>query len=218
MNTPGSYAVIPTYDRLEELRRAVSAIQPQVDRVFVVHNGGPRPPAREGVEILTHGEKPPNLSRLWNLGLDAAAEHAKQAGADQWDVAVLNDDVIVPPGWFNICAHTMRKHGGAAACTQPAAPRVLVHTEPGPINLHYRICGYAFILRGELGLRADETIRWWHGDDDLDWRSRKAGGTVVIPGQIEHLHPNEQTTGVLAAQANRDRATFSQKWEGLLPW
>ena len=41
-----------------------------------------------------HAEYPPNISRLWNLGIDQAARVAQVKGWDAWNVLVVNDDIV----------------------------------------------------------------------------------------------------------------------------
>jgi GT2 family glycosyltransferase len=215
------YAVIPTRDRPADLADSVKAISPQVDRVFVVDNRSDPPVWGASLAVNTRvvcsPDDPPNLSRLWNLGLDLAASYAD---GDPFDVAVLNDDAVVPDGWLEIVAGMMRRRGAAAACSDPSGTlrEPLVHTTPGPVDLRLRLAGWAFVLRGELGLRADESMAWWFADDDLAWRAAELGGVLLVPGlPVSHRHPNESTVGVLAEQAGRDRVTFEAKW-GRAPW
>jgi glycosyltransferase involved in cell wall biosynthesis len=234
---PYRYAVITTRNRSSELARAVAALTGQVQQVIVVDNNDmgsphrvtPNPAADSPPDrviwssinvVLWDPEQPPNLSRLWNLGIDWAREHAARVGEDRWDVAVLNDDAIVPPGWFDQLAVPMRNWGCAAASAglSDGTPGSRIHRTPGTTSLHQRMQGFAFILKGEAGLRADERLRWWCGDNDLDMQARAAGGTLVAATPvIEHLHPDQSTTGVLAEQTGIDMATFVDKW-GFRPW
>ncbi|MCW6003855.1 glycosyltransferase family 2 protein [Micromonospora sp. CPCC 205371] len=230
MTIPGRYAVIATRDRPTELAVVVNALHKQHATVVVVDNGSePRvsPPVDHDTDgplpnaptVIVDYEQPPNLSRLWNLGLDEAATQAANAGLQRWDIAVVNDDAVLPDGWFDACANAMRYIGAAAACSDPhsriTAP--LVKTTPDR-DAFTRMCGWAFVLRGELGFRFDETMRWWWSDSDADWAARAAGGMVIIPGYpVGNVHANSTTVGALAEQASRDRATFAAKW-GWAPW
>jgi hypothetical protein len=72
---------------------------------------------------------------------------------------------------------------------------------------------HAFVIRGETGMRADEAMRWWYFDSDLDQRARLAGGVLYVRGpQVTNSLANTTTTGVLAEQAEKDRAVFEAKW------
>jgi GT2 family glycosyltransferase len=164
---------------------------------------------------------PPNISQLWNIGLALADASARRAGADAWDIAVLNSDVVVPAGWVMSLSMAMR--GSAAVLAYPdqyGGRDTVLHTKAEPIDLTQRITGYAYMLRGEAGLRLDESMAWWYSDDDLDWRAREQGGALLVPGlPVEHRCPNASMyeRPELGEQAGRDRETFARKW-GRTPW
>lgn len=209
------FAVIPTHSRPLDLLDCLAAIVPQVDEVFVISNRAAYTTdlILDRVTVVYCLDDPPNISRLWNIGLDAADTYARGA---VFDVAVLNDDVVVPPGWFDGIQSHLREHD-AVAGSAASVQAVVVHRRPGPVNLHHRMQGYAFMLDGSYGLRADEQFQWWFGDDDLEWRARQAGGVVLTPRfHVEHRHPNSTTVGVLADIAGQDRIRFKAKW-GELP-
>lgn len=219
---PAQFAVIVTHNRAEHLARCVAAIAPQVDMVLVVDNASD-PPAEvpaslTNVLVVQDGEQPPNLSRLWNLGLDTIEKH-KPAGWTTWDVAVLNDDAEPPAGWMTAVSTAMRELRAVAGCSVGSATSgVQLHGPASTPSVYTRLTGWAFVLRGEAHLRADERLRWWCGDDDLSAKARNSGGLVRVPG---HLVPNacaDQTTrGALAEQAATDMATFVEIW-GQRPW
>lgn len=224
---PGRVVVVPTYNRPDVLLRCLEAAVPQADMVIVVDNSddpalywaAPASPMAQRVRILRAPMRPPNLSKLWNIGLVQASYWAQATEHDVWDVAVLNDDAIIPSGWFEAVATAMRRSGAAAGSTGLGSGlTAIVHNEPGTTNLAYRLQGHAFVLRGEAGLRADERLAWWCGDNDLDMQARLKGGTLIMGGwPVVHLHPDESTRGELAAQTGIDMATFVDKWR-FRPW
>jgi glycosyltransferase involved in cell wall biosynthesis len=213
------FAIIPTRNRSEVLSRCLAAISPQVQGVVIINNGGTIDCGLPvnipyGTSVLYHEEQPPNLSKLWNMGLDYVENFVTNV-TDVWDVVILNDDAIVPEGWFDAVSEGMRKVGAAAGCSGPASAH---HTEPGPVPLWTRLQGFAFVLAGERGLRANEDIHWYFTDDYLDWESRKLGGMVMVPGfPVDHLHPNGQMTPELHAQCAKDAQTFVDIY-GMRPW
>jgi glycosyltransferase involved in cell wall biosynthesis len=210
---PKRIAVIPTRNRTAVLKLCVEAISNQADAVIVVDNGDVDPVIDYETAVIRFDKQPPNLSHLWNLGLGGA----QIMGAPIWDVAILNDDAIVPEGWFDAVATKMREMRAAAACSGGYTMPVL-HTQPGPVGLATRMQGYAFVLRGELGLRANEDLHWYFTDDYLDWESRKLGGMVMVPGfHVQHLYPNQQMTPELHEQVARDAQTFVDLY-GMRPW
>lgn len=218
---PRRFAVIPTYNRPEVLLRTLRSIQDQADAILVIDNGDDpnlrAPNAMGKWERFEVPMRPPNLSRLWNVGLDICQQHAYAHRYERWDVAVLNDDAIIPPYWFNAIATYMRQLDCYAG-SSGSPVGIHVHRIPGTTPLHLRMQGHAFVLRGEAGLRADERFQWWCGDNDLDMQARKMGGTVIIGGYpVEHLHPDQSTVGELAARTAVDMALFVEKW-GWRPW
>jgi glycosyltransferase involved in cell wall biosynthesis len=229
------FAVIATANRPHVLRQAIASIVDQVDEIYVIDNG-----LQEPVPTAFHeefGDKVYiaqvdmsdglNLSKLWNIGLELAA--GQVGPEEQYEVAVINDDAIVPEGWFDAVVRVMRFNEDgtpwekpfAAGCSDPDGRLTMpmVHFEPGPIGLQTRLCGWAHIHAGEIGLRYDEDLVWWFQDDDMDWAAREAGGMVMIPGfPVANQFPNGQMTPELHHQAGLDREAFGRKWGGRYPW
>src|SRR6185369_11511991 len=161
---PPRVAVIPTHNRHDELYRCVTAIAPQVELIVVIDNASERPvlvndlvnvvPENARLMVVDDQEQPPNLSRLWNIGIDIAHNYFHMRG--EWDVAVLNDDAIPPPGWFDAVSHAMRSTTALAGCSHPfnALPlgQVQIHGPDAGFSVATRLAGWAFMLRGESGL------------------------------------------------------------------
>lgn len=223
---PPRYAVIPTNGR-ECLDQCLAAIRPQVDMTILVktkeftrygHHHDP------GLTALSDLNPEINISRWWNLGLELASEHMVQdvweltSGVTKWDVAIINDDTIIPEGWFDAVAGQMRDKRAVAASSGSPIGMPVLHTRAGPRPLDQRMQGFAFIVAGETGIRADEQFRWYAGDDDLEWRLSSMGGVVVIPGfPVQHLHPNGQVTPEIHELIAKDMQSFVDKW-GQRPW
>jgi hypothetical protein len=224
-----TYAVIATANRPEVCLQAIESLRPQVDDIYVIDNGnGKRIEVKDLADcfvVFLDWKKPLNLSKFWNIGLNLVASIAISNRLinfremdTQWNVAIINDDAIVPLGWVEAVGTRMRKNGAAAACSGSPTENSFIHTEPGPVSLHTRMQGWAFMLAGEKGLRFDEDLVWWFQDDDMDWRSRQAGGMLMIPGYpVVNRFPNGQMTPDLQAQTALDRKTFEAKW-GMSPW
>jgi hypothetical protein len=218
-------AVIPTRDRHDLLADCVNSVVDQVDSVIIIDNLSQPPidpdPWHGKVGVAALPIDPPNISTLWNVGLALADSQAHRAGAEQWDIAVLNSDVVIPTGWVGGLSVAMRATPAVLAYPdQHGGQQTILHTRAEPIDLRQRITGYAYLLRGETGLRLDEQLAWWYGDDDLDWRAREQGGALLVPGiPVEHRCPNVSTNErpELVEQTGRDRATFQAKW-GRTPW
>lgn len=225
MSAPYRAAVIPTRDRHDMLADCINSVVDQVDSVIIIDNLSDPPidpePWHGKVGVAALPIDPPNISTLWNVGLALADSQAHRAGADQWDIAVLNSDVTVPTGWVGGLSVAMRSTTAVLAYPdQHGGTRQILHTRAEPIDLRQRITGYAYLLRGEHGLRFDESLAWWFGDDDGDWRARQEGGALLVPGiPVQHRDPNGamRDRPELRAQAARDRQTFLTKW-GRTPW
>lgn len=221
-----SFAVIPTSNRPQVCLRSIGAIASQVDVVYVVDNGDqtpmPDPPDTSYINYYPirydRQGQIPNLSLIWNLGLEQIAADMIAQGFEQWDVAILNDDAIVPEGWFDAVSKTMRQMGGAAGCSGGRSPFSTINVRPGPVPLHTRLVGPAFIVAGEKGLRAEERLKWYFTDDYMDWESRKLGGMVQVPGySVAHLYPDQQVTPAIQEQISRDATLFKEIY-GMMPW
>jgi glycosyltransferase involved in cell wall biosynthesis len=228
VGTPRSYAIILTHNRPELLQQCIQAISPQVDGVLVIDNASDPPVKDEILDHLAPGDgailripdQPPNLSALWNIGLDVADRENWQAEGP-WYTALLCDDAIVPPGWFSAVTGAMRDTGAAAGCSNPWGQQHEPRVKTAPdSDLSGRMVGWAFVLDGSKGLRADERLQWWWCDSDLDLRAREAGGMVMAGGYPAlNLRPNDFTITKpeLGEQAGRDGETFASIW-GYRPW
>lgn len=214
-------AIIPSRDRHTMLDDCFASVQTQVSHVIIIDNLS-SPPLKfdadfaddDNVDFIEVDLDPPNISQLWNIGIKRAKEIAGHLLA--WNVAIFNSDVIVPEGWVDRMAQAMRQTTAVLAYSdQCGGSQMVLHTEAKPIDLRQRITGFAYMLRGESDLKLDETMQWWYSDDDLDWRARLMGGSLLVPGiPVEHREPNGSTNAriELQEQAGRDRETFIKKW------
>lgn len=223
------YAVIPTHNRPDDLQACIDSIGPQVDYVIVIDNAS-YPPAdpiftKDTLGLIVRDpQQPPNLSALWNIGI-AMANHLEGTNLDEYEefndfwIAILNDDVIVPPEWMDRMVYELRETPASVACTDPHAtsgpPR---HYQTPLTSVMNRMVGWAFVLDGADGIMADERLRWWYGDTAIDVMARRKYGTVIVPGPaVINRYANLSTTGILAEQAGKDRATFEANY-GPVPW
>lgn len=195
------YAVIPTRDRPDQFAECLRAIWDQVDHVLVIshHADYVGHVHAESLSVIPYDPDLPNISAMWNLGL---LEAEMGAYGEPHDVAVLNDDAVVPPDWFDRITARMQQHDAAGA----SGPR-------GNDDTSAEIAGYAFIVAGERGIRADERLRWWYSDDAIQRRCETAGGFQIVPGvHVEHLYPNQSTVGELARISAEDRAVYEETY------
>jgi hypothetical protein len=214
------WAVIPTRDRRDLLEAQLVRLLDAGIEPVVVDTGENLWLADLPVVWLPVPTPPLNISRWWNIGLQAA--DVNEAGP--YEVAVLNDDVAIGGDTLLRIAEVMREQACAAAFPDVhhalPAGQVRVKTHAAPSNLFHRMTGFCFVLAGELGLRADENLHWWYGDDDLEWQAADQGGVVCVGGtSVAHLDPNgwARTNPELHVQAGQDRLAFEAKW-GRAPW
>ncbi|MDQ3695138.1 MAG: glycosyltransferase [Chloroflexota bacterium] len=203
-----TYAVIPVRDRHELTRSLIAQLDLPAERVIIVDNGSTIP-ARDvfsnSARVVEHSTR--NISALWNVGLDAVA--AEQIGP--YNVAVLNNDLSLPPGFLTGLANGLR----ARPTHLIAYPDHEHRLPPGICDSVGRMSGFAFMLRGEFGLRLDPQFVWWFGDDDLERRARAVGEVVCVGGvHLDLLESNLSTStdpdlGVLTLQ---DQARYEAKW------
>jgi GT2 family glycosyltransferase len=209
------YAVIPTGSRPDLYRACIEAITPQVDEVLTLATSLDALRYSVGRSVFIGSGL--NISHWWNQGIGWA--HA-WCDPDPFDVAVLNDDALVPPDWFDQVTSAMRDWEAAAGGSdQHSRDGITYLDDHDTPDIRLRLPGYAFILDGTARLRADEQFCWWWGDTDLDWRAREAGGVVLVPGIPVDHPPNGGTAvdGELAEVVARDRQRFIDKW-GSVPW
>lgn len=220
--THGKYALVLTHNRPELLELTVAAIGPQVDLIMVIDNASDPPVSVFGIDpmiVIREPEQPPNLSRLWNIGMQAVNNLA--AGQDTWDIAFLCDDAIVPAGWFDIVATGMREHDATVAsthCANPVTAPILKTTRDS--DVWNRMCPWAFIMRGERSFPADEDLKWWWGDTYVDFTARQNGGMVIVPGPVvvnQKMNEFTATYPGLMQQSGDDGNTFARKYGGR-PW
>lgn len=204
------FAVIPTYGR-SCLYDCIEAIRPQVDRIFLIGHNFKPDILPDDCTLISYDVEVPNISTMWNLGINAAHELNSCCPSL---VAVLNDDAIVGPDWFFQVERGVLENRAVIGCMSNVERTCLQSETSGPLP---RLEGFAFIINTAFGIRLDEQFQWWWGDTDLDWQARRAGGTVIVPGAIDHRYPNGTTTGILAEIAGHDRDRFVAKW-GSAPW
>lgn len=203
-----TWVVVPSEGR-PCLYECLAAVRGQSDGVVLVTNRGYTGADSGPVTVVKDADPDRNISRWWNIGLDAVARRCAHREIPRWNVVVINDDTVMAPGSVETLVSGLRRYPGAqlAFC----GPKERLLTAPGPD----RITGWCFAVRGEGGLRADESLKWWAGDNSLDWSARAAGGSVIVPDvEHTHLYPNGYTVAnrQLSEQAGRDMELFVQKW------
>lgn len=212
-------ATLPTRGRRDIAADCIASVADQVDGVIVINNGSDEEgeffsdlPGVLAVRKATM--QPPNISILLNAGIDLVGEFARYFYHDEWNVALLNDDVEVYPGWVETLDAEMRATSAVLAYMNPAIGERHLYQHPnegGPL-----MTGWACLFRGESRLRWDTDLHWWYSDNMFELECRLNGGVLAVPGRLPlHKHPNVQTiqSAELTAQAHLDRETFKRKMQ-----
>jgi hypothetical protein len=181
---------IPTGTRRQYLADIINESQISPEKIVIVHTVESEP--IEGVNNVWDLD-PVNIHRWWNRGIDIA----RTFGADY--IAVLNDDVKLKNNPINKIAYGMKELKGTLGY-------------PLPYTGH--LPGYCWVLDIKSNIRADETFRWWYGDDDIRLKAKEIGEVVYIPAEVEHLHGNHLTSinEDLMQLTVADKEYFEKKW------
>jgi len=208
-----------------EAQQAARVLEPPAEpTIAVIPTLGNRPqwltPLAHTLEqsatvLIYSGDEP--IHRKWNLGLDEAEKQARAAGHDRWNVLIVNDDIEIDGTFATRLARGLRadeniwiaypNHHGLDLAdgeyVQTASDALAGQT----------MSGWAFMVRGEAGLRFDEQFEFWYGDSDLERQVREAGKLTVCVGgcYANHLQPMESSKSRRAV-IDRDEARFAEKW------
>ena len=140
---------------------------------------------------------PHNIQRWWNKGIDIARAN----GGDY--IAVLNDDLLLKDNPINTIAQAMKDNDA-----------ILGYPHPHSGNGLTRTAGYCWVLDLKSGLRTDETLRWYFGDDDILLQAIGLGKAIYVPADVKHLNGVVQTSNskYLTTLAQIDQVYFKEKW------
>lgn len=114
-------------------------------------------------------------------------------------MAVINDDAIVDPDWFDRLSEAMHAAGAAGASGSRQSRKLAT------------MAGYAFLLDGTKDIRADEAMRHWYSDDAIEARCIEAGGVVIVNGvsAVNHRADTEiNANPTLRTWAREDVQTY----------
>lgn len=208
-----TYVVIASKDRPEMLETLRTQLEGQVTDSFVFDNGY----GDEDAPALAILAEDWSLHRMWNAGLDMAE---KSAAGKPYNVLIVNDDVEVPNEFCAQLEAGLRSHDDHWISYPnwrelDLEPGRIVRTSSDGLA-GQTMSGWAFMVRGEAGLRFDERFQWWYGDSDLERQVKEAGKFTVCVGGCfaRHLDPLRSTLEdpERLAQAEADEAAFAEKW------
>jgi len=188
------WLTIPTGKPRGYLQDIIKDSQIPLDQIVIVHTIESEP--IEGVRNVWDLD-PPNIQRWWNKGIDIARAN----GGDY--IAVLNDDLLLENNPINTIAQAMKDNDAIIGYPHPHSGNGLTH-----------VAGYCWVLDLKSGLRTDETLRWYFGDDDMLLQAIAVGKVINVPAVVHHLHGVTATNSskYLVTLAKIDQVYFKEKW------
>jgi len=213
------YVVIPATDRHKMISDLLAGMDQPADHVILVDNGS-RPPLAEVLAdramVIDNRGSALNIQAWWNLGW----AEVESLAVGPYAIAFLNSDALISKRDIETMTEALDLHNAAAVgtdhCHILSPGQIYRKQTPGPVEWAHRLSGYGFVVRGELKSRFDESLEWWYGDDDFEWRARTEFGGVIILGgtQVQNLDSNgaQRDRPELNVQIDKDRINFINKW------
>ena len=226
--------VIPVFNQLDYTRKCLASLRQNTDAtvpVLVIDNG-----STDGTADFLSTEKHLAVIRnAENLGCAAAwNQGVERAGYAGW-VAILNNDILVPPGWLEGLLQAAAENGLDIIC--PALREGLLNYDfenharefirrAGAILRPGMAHGICFLVRQRVfdaigGFDPNFRVGQYE-DADFFQRARLAGFKLAVTGRsfIHHFgsatqNSLRQDNGVAAYEA-RNRAYYRSKWQ--LAW
>jgi len=116
---------------------------------------------------------------MWNQAISRARETTGK-------VAILNDDIAIPPKMITYLHRDLVAHDLTLICPDyemrvdsPVRKPLQIKRVHGTYR-HGGITGSAFLIDAFRAPVIDERFRIWYGDDDLVWKIKQAGGSVAV--------------------------------------
>lgn len=151
-------AVIPTGNREREYKTVYEwCIRNHVTPITIATSDTSFEYAK-GITLQSHEL---NISKWWNIGMDKADE----LGAET--ILVLNDDVTLPNYWLQSILNELSKGYSGVSGERYRGSN--------------KIAGFAFVLNAKDGIRANEELKWYHGDDHIQNDCNALNGFKIIP-------------------------------------
>ncbi len=237
---PVATIVIPVFNRLDMTQQCVSALRRHTDvpyEIIVVDNGSTDGSGawaiREGLRVVSNME---------NRGFPAACNQGMLAGRDSQYIVLLNNDVIVPPGWLSrLISHAEKdsRVGLVGPSTNFACSRQQVETEyssfeeflafaeqvaataNGQATEVVRLIGLCLLIPRrilqQVGLLDERFGIGMYEDDDYSVRARVAGYRLLWARDVFVHHAGHQTFATLPdgeyrARLEENRRRFIAKW------
>ena len=158
-----------------------------------------------------------NTPKKWNEGLAWAREKAATYGFDEFNVAFLNDDLVLD---LELVVAQLSEALRADPHHELAYPNWMGIGGSGWVTTHTTDAGglthsgWCHMVRGESAELFDERFVWWFADNayEIEIHRRHRKVVCALDAKVDHLHPNESsmTVPALREQIERDEALFCE--------
>lgn len=212
------FIIIPVHNRIDMLVELLDELDFDPQHVILVDNNSspalldiPGLFERAVIEPFTVR----NIQAMWNRGWQMATERA----TGPYAVGIFNSDLMISKAGVIKLAEELDRQN--ASVTYPdqvglVDGQFIREHRPGPYDRNTRLTGWCFMARGELETRFDESMVWWYGDDDFEWRARQEFGGCVMVGGVQARNRDadgaQRVYPELVTQCTIDWHTFVYKW------
>ncbi|MGE3153744.1 MAG: glycosyltransferase family 2 protein [Nitrospiraceae bacterium] len=219
--------VIPVYNQLDYTRRCLDSIMQWTDvpfEVIVVDNAstdGTRDYLKTVSVRVISNERNLGCAKAWNQGVKAAAGRV---------IGILNNDIVVTPGWLKGLLAFMQR--GGYGIVSPSAREGLLDYDLDRYAAEFTRCCAEAIRRELYGAcmvidrRVFERIGLFDeaftygGCEDVDflWRAREAGWQAALTGSVLIHHFSMVTQDAIkkkqgSGYPTANLAHFTAKWK-----
>lgn len=188
------YAVIPTGSRKEDYLSVIDWCKRHNVTTVTISTSDEADEYSVGKKIKC---RELNISKWWNLGLEYIAEKEFETN-EEYVVAVLNDDVVLPENWFEMLEPMIKKGSSGASGLR--------------FGIKRQISGYAFLLNGRHDIRADEALVWYWGDDGIQKYCESEGGFALVTGLKVGNKYARSSEVFMSEQIEKDRAYYMEHY------
>lgn len=207
---------IPTVGASPHLSRLIETLQADdaVKRIDLFVNEHDALPVVAGQltdheRVAFHHAEPKTIYPAWNWAI-------RQARSDGQLLAILNDDISLPPDPITAALEYWAGHSDVAVLGfdhTGTVPAGRLHFCRGTIR-HHGIPGFAFLVDPDKVTEVDTQFRWWFGDDDLFFNAEKHGHrlarcSVPVQHEAETTASTRTWTHTIRFQ---DQERFKSKW------
>jgi GT2 family glycosyltransferase len=218
--------VIPLYNQLDYTRQCVESLRRHTSlpyELILVDNG-----STDGTAAFLHGQEAMVIRNMTNLGCAKAWNQGVKASRGAV-VGILNNDIVLPPGWLEDLLRFMDIAGHGIV--SPAAREGKLDYDLQKYALEFtRSCrdavrkelyGACFLVRREvfdrIGLFDEGFVYGGCEDIDFFWRAKAAGFSMGTTGSVLIHHFGMVTQDAVKRSETKaypaeNLAHFKKKW------